>query len=141
VVIVVGYTHRPESQAALERAVEEARFRDARLHIVRLLEQGPSENPGQVKEWAHTAQQGREEGAELVERLAGEGVTATFEFEPRSKPAAEQLIHAAEEQAADLIVIGIRRRSPVGKLVLGSVSQDVLLRAECPVLAVKAPVD
>ena len=43
----------------------------------------------------------------------------------------------ATEESADLVVIGIRRRSPVGKLFLGSTSQQVLLDAPCPVLAVK----
>jgi nucleotide-binding universal stress UspA family protein len=51
----------------------------------------------------------------------------------------EDLVAFAEEVNAELLVIGIRRRSPVGKLVLGSNAQDILLRAECAVLAVKAP--
>jgi nucleotide-binding universal stress UspA family protein len=51
---------------------------------------------------------------------------------------AEDLITAAEELAAEIIVIGLRRRSPVGKLILGSSAQRILLDAPCPVLAVKA---
>ena len=51
---------------------------------------------------------------------------------------AEDLINVAEEVSADLIVIGLRRRSPVGKLILGTNAQRILLDAPCPVLAVKA---
>ena len=55
------------------------------------------------------------------------------------KDPAEVLVELAEETNAELIVIGVRRRTPVGKLLLGSQAQKVLLDAECPVLAVKAP--
>ena len=51
---------------------------------------------------------------------------------------AEDLIAVADEVDADLIVIGLRRRTPVGKLIMGSNAQQVLLDASCPVLAVKA---
>ena len=56
----------------------------------------------------------------------------------RGKDPADDLIEVAEKENAALIVIGLRRRSPVGKLLMGSHAQDILLRADCPVLAVKA---
>ena len=43
-----------------------------------------------------------------------------------------------ERVGADLLVIGARRRSPVGKAFLGSVTQEVLLDSAVPVLVVKA---
>ena len=54
------------------------------------------------------------------------------------RDAAEEILRIAGEQDATLIVIGIRYRTPVGKLLLGSTAQQVLLEAKCPVLAVKA---
>ena len=54
---------------------------------------------------------------------------------------AEDLIAVANETSADFIVIGLRRRTPVGKLILGSNAQRILLEAPCPVLAVKAEID
>jgi nucleotide-binding universal stress UspA family protein len=57
----------------------------------------------------------------------------------RGSDPSDDLIAVAEEVDADLIVIGLRRRTPVGKLILGSNAQQVLLDATCPVLAVKAP--
>jgi len=56
----------------------------------------------------------------------------------RGKEPADDLIEIAESESAVLIVIGLRRRSAVGKLLLGSNSQRILLDANCPVLAVKA---
>lgn len=55
----------------------------------------------------------------------------------RGRDVADDIIAAASEGDADLIVIGLRRRSPVGKLLLGSNAQRILLDAPCPVLAVK----
>jgi len=56
----------------------------------------------------------------------------------RGTDPADDLVSVAEEVGADFIVIGLRRRSPVGKLILGSNAQRILLDAPCPVLAVKA---
>lgn len=52
--------------------------------------------------------------------------------------AAEDLLDVAAREDAELIVIGLRRRTPVGKLILGSNAQRILLDASCPVLAVKS---
>ena len=48
------------------------------------------------------------------------------------------ILALAAEAGADLLVIGARRRSPLGKFVLGSVTQEIILTAEVPVLVVKA---
>ena len=56
----------------------------------------------------------------------------------RENDPAEDLVDVADEIGAECIVIGLRRRSPVGKLILGSNAQRILLEANCPVIAVKA---
>ncbi len=50
---------------------------------------------------------------------------------------AEAVVAQVEQTRADLVVVGIRHRSPVGKMLLGSVAQRIILDAPCPVLAVK----
>lgn len=66
------------------------------------------------------------------ERLQKAGIGTTV-LEGSGDPA-EELIEAATEHDADLIVIGGRRRSPAGKALFGSVAQSVILNAERPVL-------
>ncbi len=117
-VIVVGYSSKPEGRAALARALEEARLRDAELAVV------------------HTSQD--VEVADLQAELEAAGVGFEIREAADVLDPAEELITTAESRAAAFIIIGLRRRSPVGKLLLGSNAQRVLLDATCPVLAVKA---
>jgi nucleotide-binding universal stress UspA family protein len=117
-VIVVGYSAKPEGRAALQRAITEARLRTSRLIVV------------------HTSPE--PEVAELNAQLASSGVPYEVAVPTDDLDPAEELISAADRTAAEFIVIGLRRRSPVGKLLLGSNAQRVLLDASCPVLAVKA---
>jgi nucleotide-binding universal stress UspA family protein len=137
--ILVGLTSRPESKVALDRAVEEAKLRRGHLTIVRTMTEGLGESRGALANWSDELAATKEDGRALVGSLEEQGVEATFRLEEVSSDPARLLLDVAEEVHADLIVIGIRRRSAVGKLVMGSASQGVLLGAACPVLAVKGP--
>jgi len=132
VTIVVGFVPTPEGRAALERALAEAKLRRLPLEVVDSHRGGGSYD---VKE-AHRIE------AELEEfgtRLKAEGVPHNIRSFVRGNDPSEDLVSVAEESEAELIVIGLRRRTPVGKLLLGSNAQQILLNADCPVLAVKAP--
>ena len=117
-VIVVGYSSKPEGRAALAQALDEARLRDAELAVV------------------HTSAD--VEVADLRAELEASGLPYEVTEAADSLDPAEELIATAEARTAEFIIIGLRRRSPVGKLLLGSNAQRVLLDAPCPVLAVKA---
>jgi len=56
----------------------------------------------------------------------------------RGKSAIEEIDEMVDQLQVSVLVIGLRKRSPVGKLLLGSMAQEILLTVDCPVLAVKA---
>lgn len=66
------------------------------------------------------------------------GVTFTIRQEVRGPEAADELIDVPDEVGAELCVIGIRRRSAVGKMVLGSNAHRILMDSPWPVLTVRA---
>lgn len=129
--IVAGFIRTPEGRAALIRAIEEAKLRDAELLVVHSMRGGQRDELEQVIEY-------REEFEALERRLAESGIRYRLVEYARGNAPSEDLLQASRDEDADLIVIGLRRRSPVGKLVLGSNSQDILLHADCAVLSVKA---
>jgi nucleotide-binding universal stress UspA family protein len=128
-VVVVGYVPNPRGQAALGHAIAECRRRGARLVIV-----NNSRGDALVDE---DYVQG-----EALEQLQAEldrsGVGFELRRPVRGRDVAEELADAVEETAAELVVIGLRRRSAVGKLLMGSAAQRILLDVDCPVLAVKS---
>ncbi|GAB2474067.1 universal stress protein [Xylanimonas ulmi] len=119
--VVVSHLNNPEGRQALSTAVAEARSRATRLLVV-----APST----------AAAEGPDSLAELGARLDQFGVE--HDVVTSEGDLAEALVTAAARARAELIVIGLRRRSPVGKLILGSGAQRILLDAPCPVLAVKS---
>lgn len=55
----------------------------------------------------------------------------------RGFSAGEDIVKFAEDNHVDLIVVGVKRRSKVGKIILGSTAQYIIIKAPCPVLSVK----
>lgn len=112
--VVLAWTTTIEGQAAQEAALSEASRRGLDLVVVPV-----------------------EEGAASPE-LSADGVDVRFRFpDRRDRDVVGDFLDIAVEEDASLIVIGVRHRSAVGKLLLGSVAQQILLEAAAPVLAVK----
>ena len=129
--VVVGYVPKPEGEAAVDQGIAEARLRGAMLVVVN------SHRGGREYDDDVSARSERELGA-LEAKLKESGLEYDVRQLVRGFEPAEDLISIAEASNAELIVICLRRRTPVGKLILGSNAQRVLLDAPCPVLAVKA---
>lgn len=132
--IVVGYVPTSEGRAALSRAAVEAVLRQVDLVVVHAPTQGVG-HPGDAES------DGEGDDADLTQAmqvLTQAGLLCHRRTASQRDDFSEQLITVAEDIEAEFIVIGLRRRSKVGKLILGSNAQRVLLDAGCPVLAVKA---
>lgn len=128
--ILVAYIPSPQGEAALDRAVLEAR-----AHGTDLLVMNAARSKGPVE--ARRLED--EEAVDVTERLNASGVPFTLRREYAPGQPYEEVLTTAQEIGAEMIVIGLRRRTPTGKLIFGSNAQRILLDAPCPVLAVKAP--
>ena len=128
--VVVGYLPNELGEAALAAAIDEARRRGCDLVVVNTTRADRLVDP----RYAQDAQ------AEALEaRLEASGVPYAVRRFTSTELAADDVLTTATEVGAELIVIGLRHRSPVGKLLMGSTAQSILLDAECSVLAVKLP--
>lgn len=123
--IVAGFVPTAEGRAALESAIEEATHRRTKLVVMVHAVRGAE--PASIEDAVEEARV----------RLENSDVAHEVRHMQRSDDVADDLVQLALELSAELIVIGLRRRSPVGKLILGSNAQRILLDAPCPVLAVK----
>lgn len=125
--VVIGFIPDQYGEAALAHGLEEARRRRTSVVVVN------STKGDSLVDERYLGAAGR---VTLDERLAASGV----EHEVRQTMGgdiAEEILTVAADVGADAIVIGIRHRTPVGKLIMGSVAQRVIIDAECPVVAVK----
>ena len=126
--VVVGWTADARGRAALERGAHEARTHGEPLLVVN----ATTGTSTVVDRFA-----GEQDVAEVQTLLDSLGIEAEVR-QPVVRDVTDALLDIAEEVDASVLVIGIRHRSPVGKLLMGSTAQKILLDARCPVLAVKA---
>ncbi|GAB3821642.1 universal stress protein [Kribbella italica] len=126
--ILVGYVPTPEGEAALTAAAAEAELRGAGVLLL---------NTSRGDAYIDNRYANAEELAAAEAKLRDAGVEVTIQQAVGTGDVAAELLKAAAADDVALIVLGLRRRSPVGKLILGSTAQRVLLESPVPVLAVK----
>ena len=128
--VAIAHQVSASSRIALEQAVKEAGFRGTDLAVLHVVESIDADNQEAYRLGI----------SDEIEKAVGADPAVPWRLHLATAGAdlAGTLLRLVEEIDADLLVIGARRRSPVGKALLGSVAQTVILEAALPVLVVKA---
>lgn len=128
--VAVAHQGSATSLLALREAATEARYRGAELAVLHVTDSALD---------ADTTEAYRLGVADAIERALGTDSPVGWQLHLRTAAAdvGEQVVDLVDEVGADLLVIGARRRSPVGKALLGSVTQTIILQVNVPVLVVK----
>ncbi|MFJ6279174.1 MAG: universal stress protein [Actinomycetes bacterium] len=126
--IMVGYVPTPVGEAAVAAAITEAKLRNAELLIVNSVREGSRVDKSVASE----------EDLQRLQNTADDaGITSRVLRPSHRDDLAEEILELAVEHDVSLIVIGLRQRTQVGKFIMGSHAQRILLQADRPVLAVK----
>ena len=128
--ILVGYDYSTVTQEVLALAKQQAKAFNAEVHLLRCLTQDP-------KLQRETVQHAEQNLDHIRREFATMSLACETHVVVSALTAGEEIIQFAEQNSVDLIVIGVRRRSKVGKLLFGSNAQLIILTAPCPVLTVK----
>lgn len=118
-------------------AVEEAKIRKEKLYFLHCVE---VPKLGQMATEETLEEVSERIGREILEKSANIAKAEGLEFETvlsKRKDIARFIIEFAESVNASLIVVGTRRKTKVGKVILGSVAQEVILNAKQPVVCLK----
>ncbi|MCG6905640.1 MAG: universal stress protein [Desulfobacteraceae bacterium] len=128
--ILVGYDGSNVAKDAIALAEQQAKAFNAKVFIVASMEFAP-----QVER--HKYEVFQEDLKEAKARFDALGIDCQTEVSVKSDNAGEDLLQHARDLKADLIIIGVKRRSKLEKLVFGSTARYVIMEAPCPVLTVK----
>ena len=126
--IVVGFSATAPGRAALTTAVTEAQLRRQPLLVI-------NSSRGDAYADPSFAQQADWDWVQAT--LDEAGVEFSVRQELRGKDPSEEILDVIAEVGASLCVIGLRRRSQVGKMLLGSNAHRILMESPCPVLSVR----
>ena len=128
--IMVCYDGTNAAKRALELAKNRARKLDAKIFMVTAMVSDPQLTRDEFIK--------REKELEKVKsQFVEEKIACETTFSVRGREPGENLVLLARENKIDEIIIGIKKRSKVGKFIFGSTAQYVILEAPCPVLTVK----
>ncbi len=130
--VAVAHQDSTTARLALAHAVQEATFRGTDLAVLHVVDSALDAD--------------REEAYRLgvsdeIERAVGKDADVSWKLHLKtgSGDVGDVIVSLVDRLGVDLLVLGARRRSPVGKALLGSVAQTIILEANVPVLVVKAP--
>ena len=127
---LVCYDGSGTARKALDLAQSRAKMFNGKLFVVTAMRGGPEVTREEFEE--------KEKELERVKhRLAEEEIVCETTLSVRGMEPGEDLVAFAREHSIDEIIIGVEKRSKVGKFIFGSTAQYVILEAPCPVLTVK----
>lgn len=127
--VLIGYLPAPEGEAALELGFSEAKLRGARAVVVNSPRKGAVDSVTTIQQ---------QDAARIIELGTEAGVEVEVIQPTHEDDLVGTLNDLAEVHNAQIIVIGLRKRSAIGKFILGSQAQRILLDAAVPVLTAKA---
>lgn len=128
--ILVGFDGSNSAKDALELSVKHARAFGAEVEVVTSL-------PGGTATEAVEIQHAEEDLAFAEKFLEKENIPCNTSLLVRGLTPGEDIVQFAKEHGIEGIIIGVKRRSKVGKLLFGSNAQYVILKAPCPVTTIK----
>ena len=128
--ILVGYDGSEAARKALSLAQIHAGAFDAEVHVLTSREGGPGLKLIEINRI--------ETDLETIRDALREArISCNVELLIRGMTPGEDLVTYADENGIDEIIVGVEKRSKVGKLIFGSTAQYVILEASCPVVTVK----
>jgi nucleotide-binding universal stress UspA family protein len=128
--ILLAYDRSRSAQAALKVAVDQAKAFAAHVTLLTSLTGGTATSSEDIKE----AEEHLESARSVLENA---GIPCDTHLLVKDLTPGEDIVDFANKNKIDVIIIGVKKKSKVGKLVFGSTAQYVILEASCPVLAVK----
>jgi nucleotide-binding universal stress UspA family protein len=129
--ILVGYDGSNAAKEALELAREHAMVGESKIEVVNSMPQNRNLRYEDIRKVEENLED------EVHHILNSEKVPYQTYVVISDLESGKELVQFAEKNKADEIIIGVRKRSKVGKLMFGSTAQYIILNAPCPVVSIK----
>jgi nucleotide-binding universal stress UspA family protein len=129
-ILMICLDDSPSAENALKMGLRVAKEAQATVYITTSIEKGAEKDLKFIK-----SVENRLSGAR--ERFTKENILCETDILFRAQRPGDDLVEFAYRNKIDVIVIGIKKTSKVGKMLFGSTAQKVILDAPCPVLTVK----